>query len=112
MKIIKSEDNLVVFDNGLELIGEGHYDCCAYNYSDFEQFPVGTEFNDMNVEQFCSNMTLKEDGFFIKDIEGTPKWTQARSSQNGYYSSLTDLIVKMGNESKAFENICGELNYN
>jgi hypothetical protein len=110
MKIIKSEDSLVVFDNGLELIGEGYHDCCAYNYLDFEQLKVGTELQDMDVEQFCASMILKEDGFSIKDIEGTPKWVQARSEQNGYYSGLTDLIIRMGTESKVFKNICGELN--
>lgn len=76
MKVIKSEDNLVVFDNGLEIIGVGDRDCCAYNYLDFEQFPVGTELPDMGVEQFCESMTLKYDGFSIKDIEGTPKWAE------------------------------------
>lgn len=27
------------------------------------------------------------DGFILKDSQGTPKWVQARSYQNGYYSS-------------------------
>jgi len=109
MKVIKSEDNLVVFSNGLQLIGDGYEDCCAYNYLDFEQLPVGTELYDMGVEEFCSHITIKEDGFIIKDIEGTPKWIQARSSQNGYYCNLTDLIVKMNNTEKKFNTFSGEI---
>jgi hypothetical protein len=35
MKVIKSEDSLLEFDNGLVVSGDGDVDCCAYNYSDF-----------------------------------------------------------------------------
>ena len=34
MKVIKSEENLVEFDNGLQIIGDGERDCCAVNYLD------------------------------------------------------------------------------
>lgn len=94
MKVIKSEESLLEFDNGLVIIGDGDLDCCAYNYLDFEQLPVGTELPTMTAGELVDAITLKEDGFFVKDSQGTPKWVQARSEQNGYYSSMTTLRVK------------------
>lgn len=94
MKVVKSEDNLLEFDNGLIVEGDGEIDCCAYNYLDFEQFPVGTELPDMTAGEFANAVSLKDDGFAIKASDGTPKWCQARSDQNGYYSNRTSLTIK------------------
>lgn len=100
MKVIESEENLLKFDNGLVVRGDGDEDCCAYNYLDFEQLPVGTEVPTADAIDFQRAITLKEDGFSLKDAEGTPKWVQARSSQNGYYSDITTLVLQYqgGNE--------------
>ena len=108
MKVIKSEESLLEFDNGLKVIGDGDHDCCAHNYLDFEQFPVGTEFKDMDIEDFHKAMTIKDDGFAVTDAEGLPKWAQARSSQNGYYSDITTLMLEQGEKkltSKKFTGI-------
>lgn len=94
MKVIKSEESLLEFDNGLVVEGDGDMDCCAYNFLDFEQLPIGTELRTMTAKQFAKNIKLKEDGFIVKDILGIPKWVQARSQQNGYYSSMTTLLLK------------------
>ena len=94
MKVTKSEDNLLEFDSGLVVEGDGEEDCCAINYLDFEQLPVGTELPAMTVGQFVDNITRKDDGFSVKDSAGVPKWVQARSQQNGYYSNITTLIVR------------------
>lgn len=94
MKVIISEENLLIFDNGLKVIGDGDQDCCAYNYLDFEQLPAGTELPDMDMEEFQKSISLKKDGFSVKDSEGTPKWVQARSQQNGYYSNMTTLVLE------------------
>lgn len=98
MKIIKSEDDVIEFDNGLEISGEGDQDCCASNWIDFDQFIVGREFPDMNAEEFQKKVVLKDDGFILKDSQGTPAWAQARTSQNGYYSPMSTLFVKYGEE--------------
>lgn len=109
MKVTKSEDNIVEFDNGLKIIGDGDVDCCAYNYLDFEQLPIGTEIPDLTPGQFVDSVTLKEDGFAIKDSSGTPKWVQARSSQNGYYSTRTTLKVGNGDVEITVGELNGEL---
>ena len=109
MKVIKSEKNLVEFDNDLSVIGDGDSDCCAYNYLDFGQLPVGTELPTMGLEDFSKAITIKEDGFSVKDVSGIPKWVQARSSQNGYYSNMTTLVVKRGEEERELKEFSGEL---
>lgn len=91
MKVITVEENLLEFDNGLRIVGDGDVDCCAYNYLDFEQFEVGQEFPTMTANAFAKNIKLKEDGFAMKTTDGTPKWCQARSDQNGYYSNITTI---------------------
>lgn len=99
MLVTKSEDNLLEFDNGLQVIGLGDNDCCAINYLDFEQLPVGTKLRTMDLEEFSQAITVKDDGFSVKDAEGTPKWVQARSSQNGYYSNITSLFLRQGDSA-------------
>lgn len=93
MKVTVSDENLLEFDNGLKVVGTHEQSCCEHNYLDFEQLPVGTELEDMNAAEFASKIRLKEDGFSIEDIDFTPKWVQARSQQNGYYSTGLNLEI-------------------
>ena len=109
MKIIKSEENFLEFDNGLKVIGDGDVDCCAYNYLDFEQFPVGLELPTMNIGELVNAISLKDDGFALKDIDGIPKWVQARSAQNGYYSNMTTLILEQEDKRITLKSLAGEI---
>ena len=99
MKVIESNDNLLVFNSGLKIEGDHNHDCCEYNYLDFEQLPVGTELQDMNAEEFSHAITIEDDGFTIRDKEGTPKWVQARSSQNGYYGYGVNMTITLGDKT-------------
>lgn len=109
MKIVKSEEDLLEFDNGLKIEGEGDVDCCANNYLDFENFPVGTEFPDMTLGQLIDTIKLKDDGFILKDSQDTPHWAQARSYQNGYYSTRTTVYVKDGDKSVTLGELSGDV---
>jgi hypothetical protein len=109
MKVILSEDNKLEFDNGLSLSGYDKGSCCAVNYLDFEQFTVGTEFPDMTDKQFIENYVVKEDGFALTDSQGLPKWCQARSNQNGYYSDVTFLEVTYNGVSTPIAELSGEI---
>ena len=94
MKVIESEEGYLKFDNGLILESDHNQSCCEINYLDFEeQLPVGTELPTMTAKEFAKAINIKEDGFSIKDIHGIPKWVQARSEQNGFYSDEVDLII-------------------
>lgn len=94
MKVVKSFDGYLEFDNGVAIESYHDADCCEDNYLDFEQFVVGAEFPTMSVEELCRNLALKPDGLILKDSEGIPKWAQARSEQNGYYSYSVGVMVK------------------
>ena len=96
MKVIESEEGYLKFDNGLILESNHMQECCEINYLDFEQLPVGTELPTMTAKEFAKAINIKEDGFSIKDIHGIPKWVQARSEQNGFYSSGVNLIIMDG----------------
>ena len=109
MKVIKSDDNILEFDNGLVVSGVGDQDCCAINYLDFEQLPVGTEVPTMTISEFVDAITIKDDGFIIKDSQGTPKWVQARSDQNGYYSNMTTLNVKQKGKKVKLGELSGTI---
>ena len=93
MKVILSEEDTLKFDNGLTLMGCHEQNCCEINYLDFEQLPVGTELPTMTAKEFAKAIKIGDDGFSIKDIHGIPKWVQARSEQNGYYSSEVGLMI-------------------
>ena len=93
MKVIVSKEGTLKFDNGLILESNHMQECCEYNYLDFEQLPVGTELPTMTAKEFAKAIKIKEDGFSIKDVHGIPKWVQARSDQNGFYSDEVDLII-------------------
>lgn len=98
MKVIKSNEGYLEFDNGVAIQSFHENDCCEDNYLDFEQFPVGAEFPTMSAEELCKNLVLRPDGLILKDSEGIPKWAQARSEQNGYYSDSVGVEVSgLGN---------------
>ena len=109
MRVTKSEESLLEFDNGLEITGDYSGDCCEYNYLDFEQLPVGTELPDMTAGQFADNINIKEDGFSVKDTQGTPKWVQARSQQNGYYSTGVNLNASYEGKTLKIAELDGEV---
>lgn len=94
MKVVGYDDEELVFDNGLRIVGSGDIDCCAVNYIDFSGFSVGDEFEAMTAEQASTAIKIKDGGFILKDKSGIPKWGQARSEQNGYYSAITTLYVQ------------------
>jgi len=108
MRVITSRESYIQFDNGLEVIGDGDIDCCAENYLDCEQLPVGTELDDMDIHAFAQAMIVKDDGFSIKDKSGVPKWVQARSDQNGYYSNITTLILQQNDQKIIIAELSGE----
>lgn len=109
MKVVKSEEDLLEFDTGLKIEGEGDIDCCANNYLDFENIQVGDEFPTMTIGELIDTIKLKEDGFILKDSQGTPKWVQARSEQNGYYSSMTTVYVKDGKKTVNLGELSGDI---
>lgn len=109
MRVTKSDESLLEFDNGLVVWGAHDQDCCEYNFLDFGQLPVGTELPDMTGDEFAKNISLKEDGFSVKDSEGIPKWVQARSQQNGYYGIGVELSVEYEGRTTKIAELDGDV---
>lgn len=95
MKIVKIDEieNKVKFDNGICMYSYHVQECCENNYIDFSQLKVGDEFEGEHINDLLNAITIKIDGVIIRDINGIPKWLQARSEQNGYYSNVVQLII-------------------
>jgi len=108
--VINREEDFIEFDNGLIVQAEHNKDCCEHNYLDFEQLPVGTELPDMSAKEFYASIRIKKDGFSVKDVNGTPKWVQARSIQNGYYSNGVDLVIE-DSDDRIVPKRKGQANY-
>lgn len=96
MNVVESKEDRIVFDNGLTLSSTHDQDCCERNYIDFEQFPVGTQLPKATAAQFLEMITIRDDGFSVKDSKNTPLWAQARSIQNGYYTRGVSLVIDDG----------------
>lgn len=109
MKVTSVKENKLKFNNGLVVTSWHDQDCCEHNYLDFGQFQVGDEFNDCkSVRDFLNMIVIKKDGFSLKDKTGLPKWIQARSYQNGYYSNILGLHIIMDKEEyKSTECLSG-----
>ena len=111
MKVISSGENHLEFDNGLIISGLGDQDCCAFNFIDFDQFVVGEEFPTLTAGQFVDTASFKDDGFALKDSQGLPKWAQARSEQNGYYSNMTTLEAEYDGKTIKVAELSGDVSY-
>lgn len=97
MKVIGIKEDVLRFDNGLYIKSFHYQDCCETNYLDFEQFHLGDEFPvAKTLGELVDQMRIKKDGFSLVDAQGIPKWVQARSCQNGYYSNRVGLTIGDG----------------
>lgn len=91
------EDKYIKFDNGVKISSYHDQDCCELNYLDFSQFRVGMEFPAIKEpEDIQKVIHLRKDGIYLVSTDGLPVWAQARSDQNGYYSSNVgvEVVVK------------------
>lgn len=96
MKIKRWNDETIEFSDGSSIAYDHEQDCCEYNYADFSVLEImydGEEFDEYRIEfvEYGFNLVLFDEG---------TTWPKLRiyipfySSQNGYYSTDCDLIVK------------------
>lgn len=84
MKIVKVNDEAIIFDNGNEITFEHCADCCEWNYADFKQLDDiarATEF-DPNLK-----FEMVEGSGFRFGNKNKMFFVPCYSEQNGYYSS-------------------------
>ena len=115
MKIIEIKENKIIVDNEYELESYHEQDCCEHVYADFEvlkDYNVSTKtgktinIKDIDFEEHLEYLIqgIENEGFNMISKIGEKFFIPCYNSQNGYYSSELELILKRG-EVKEFMNI-------
>jgi hypothetical protein len=99
MKIIKFDEDQIVFDNGTIVSHYHDQDCCEYVFADFNQLQdtdaIDHEFNEKIKIENVPSAGFRIEGYFI------PCYNQ----QNGYYSSDLFLIIEYPDGKKVERDI-------
>ena len=107
MKIIEIKEDKIIFDNGYELESYHEQDCCEHVYADFEilkDYNVSTKtgktinIEDIDFEEHLEYLIqgIENEGFNMISKIGEKFFIPCYNSQNGYYSSELELILKRG----------------
>ena len=89
MRILNVTEYSIEFDNGKEITFEHYPDCCEINYADFEQLDSlarDVDFSEPLVFESCDY------GFRFGNPPINMFFVPCYSIQNGYYSSLLDIL--------------------
>lgn len=90
MKIVKTDENFLEFDNGSRIAGTHEADCCEYNYADFDtldDIARNTEFTEPLDFEF-----VEDEGFRFGNKPLKMFFVPCYSEQNGYYSNEITIL--------------------
>ena len=94
LKVVKIENDELVFNDGTRLLSNHDQDCCEHHYLDFADLDVsdfdGLEF-DLTNDNFFNR--IEDYGIELKPIKGHSVKVPGYGSNNGYYGSNIDLII-------------------
>jgi hypothetical protein len=95
LKVIKVDSDEIEFEGGVKLYSYHWGDCCEEHYLDLTNLTLddfdGLEFNLIGDDFF---ERIKDYGIALKPINGHPVRIPGYSSNNGYYSSNLELVLK------------------
>lgn len=91
-KIIKAEENLIEFDNGVRITASHCQVCCGDNYADCEQLDDLARGYDFNTSQLVFE-AVEYAGFRFGDNPNRMFFVPCYSEQNGYYSCYIDIFL-------------------
>ena len=114
MKIIEIKEDKIIFDNGYELESYHEQDCCEHVYADFEilkDYNVSTKtgktinIEDIDFEEHLEYLIqgIENEGFNMISKIGEKFFIPCYNSQNGYYSSELELILKRGKAKEVMD---------
>ncbi len=112
MKVTKVYSDSIFFNDGSILKSEHDQSCCESHYLDFSNLSIddfeGLEF-DLTNDNFFDRIV--DFGIALKPTNGHPIRIPGYGSNNGYYSTDLDLIIKNKDKTTIF-NIteCQEIN--
>jgi hypothetical protein len=99
LKVTKIEDDIIYFDNGVELYSNHDSDCCESHELTLDDITIsyfeGLEF-DLSGDDFFKR--VPDYGIELIPVNGHPVRIPAHGYNNGYYSDQLDLILQKGKE--------------
>lgn len=101
LKVVKIDQNKIVFDNGVYLYSYHPQDCCESHELYFRDLTLD-EFNGLEFDLTNDNFFRRIPGYGIElvPIQGFSVRIAGYGSNNGYYSDQLDLVISDG---KVFE---------
>lgn len=104
IKVVKIEDNKLIFDDGTKLYSYHEQDCCENHYLDFADLNImdfeGLEF-DLTNEKFFNR--IEDYGIELKPINGHVVRVPGYGSNNGYYSSEILLVIEKNKTQERYD---------
>ena len=99
LKVVKIENDELVFNDGTRLLSNHDQDCCEWHYLDFADLDIsdfdGLEF-DLTNDNFFNR--VEDYGIELKPIKGHVVRVPGYGSNNGYYGSNIDLMISDTND--------------
>jgi hypothetical protein len=94
LKVVKIENDELVFDDGTRLSSNHNQDCCEYHYLDFADLKI-SDFDDLEFDLTGDDFfnKIEDYGIELKPINGHSVKVPGYGSNNGYYSSDIALII-------------------
>lgn len=106
VKVVGLHSDGVTFDNGAVMYSEHERECCESHYLDFSDLTLadfeGLEFDISNDDFF---ERIEDYGIALKPLNGHPVRVPGYGSNNGYYSTDLDLVIKGGDLPKRVYDI-------
>jgi hypothetical protein len=101
LKVVKIDQDKIVFDNGVYLYSYHSQDCCESHELYFRDLTLD-EFNGLEFDLTNDNFFRRIPGYGIElvPIQGFSVRIAGYGSNNGYYSDQLDLVISDG---KVFE---------
>jgi hypothetical protein len=105
-KILKIENDVIYFENGLTLSSDHQSDCCESHYLDFKELKEedfkDLEFDLSNDEFFTR---IPDYGIQLNATNNFPLRIPGYGYNNGYYSDQLDLILTNNKDFRKIYNI-------
>lgn len=111
-KVIKVNEESIVFDNGATLRSEHEQDCCEQHYLSFRDLTIsdfeGLEF-DLSSDDFFRR--IKGYGIELIPVNGYTVKVPAYGYNNGYYSDNLSLVLENTESTRTYDiSECQEIN--
>ena len=91
-KIIEAGENILRFDNGVEIYCDHDQQCCENNYADFTQLDDIARSRDFDTNNLEIEI-LEDQGFRFGNKPFNMHFVPCYSVQNGYYSTKLDIFI-------------------